>query len=616
MGHLLKKTGDSIVAKDDGGSPETGSDGLPEKGDGGDNSNGAVSQNLNLKDLTIKEIYERIDLNKKTIRKIIKRYRKRYTRYRYSPAVFAMVGFFLISFTFVWNLLILPGMMVIPNGMEMQIELEGKARIINETDGSFSDDNITATLSTVFGESRGDNVDVTQTLSLLDLDTGEDLINKYEGLMESTRDLTVDRRTGVIVEGGSGQMLLPMGNIEKTDYNFFNIDTNSTGLIRYTGEDERSGLDTLAFEMSLEGQYLGQYKASGPVPATDIFVNGNTKYWFEHRTGIPADAEREMELYIDLPNLKKIPDDLVQQRILLGNATLVDMNDTTKTTYIAMMVMMNMSTIRQWGKNGETLVVWENMTGYDADTGEKLPEVYQLPIYERLLSVNQVTAKHVNEPKLKGTEKYHLREGQWMFPFGKIDPNITRYKWFNQITNTTMDCVLQGREDHLGADCYRYRIEGANYRMKPQDSKLENMIMIFDGFLDYWADAETGLIHDTHINFTFSVLSVNKPDDFANKTRLASADISMSSQSIAESLSNLTQARGFFPHSGKRLIVFKAEMSLSEASSKELSDTAGSFSTLLLFGEFVIPYTCAAGGTILLLVGGYRKRKRDIFYLE
>jgi len=526
------------------------------------------------------------------------------------------VGVLLISFTFVWNLLILPGMMVIPDGMEMEIELEGKARIINETDGSFSTDNITATLSTVFGESRGDDIDVTQSLSLINVDTGEDLIKKYEGLMESTRDLTVDRRTGEIVEGGSGQMLLPMGNIEKTDYKFFNIDTNSTGLIRYIEEDERSGLDTLAFEMSLEDQYLGQYKASGPVPATDIFVNGNTKYWFEHRTGIPADAEREMELYIDLPNLKKIPDDLVQQRILLGNATLVDMNDTTQTKYIRMMVMMNMTTIRQWGPNGEILVVWENMTGYDADTGEELPEVYQLPVYERLLSVNQLTAKHVNEPKLKGTEKYHEREGQWMFPFGKIDTGIKSYRWFNQVTNTTMDCVLQGREEHMGADCYRYRIEDTNYRMKPQDSKLENMIMIFDGFMDYWADAETGLIHDTHINFTFSVLSVNKPDDFANKTRLASADISMSSQTIAESLANLTQARGFFPHSAKRLIVFKAEMKLTEASRKELADTAGSFSTQLLFGETIIPYTCVAGGTICLFVGGYRKRKRDIFYLE
>ncbi len=616
MGHLFKKTGDIIVPKDHGGSPEALWNDEPEKGDDGDHSIGIGSQNIKLKDLSIKELYDRIDLNKKTIRKIIKRYRKRYTRYRYRPVVFAVLGLFLISFSFVWNLLILPSMMVIPDGMEMEIELEGKARIINETDGSFSTDNITATLSTAFGESRGNNIDVTQTLSLINMDTGEDLIKKYEGLMESTRDLTVDRRTGEIVGGGSGQMLLPMGNIEKTDYKFFNIDTNSTGIIRYTGEDERNGLDTLAFEMSLEGQYLGQYKASGPVPATDIFVNGNTKYWFEHRTGIPADAEREMELYIDLPNLKKIPDDLVQQRILLGNATLVDMNDTTQTKYIRMMVLMNMSTIRQWGKNGEILVVWENMTGYDADTGEKLPEVYQLPIYERLLSVNQLTAKHINEPKLKSTEKYHEREGQWMFPFGKIDPNITSYKWFNQITNTTMDCVLKGRESHEGADCYRYRIEGENYQMKPQDSKLENMIMIFDGFLDYWADAETGLIHDTHINFTFSVLSVNKPDDFANKTRLASADISMSSESIAESLSNLTQARGFFPYSGKRLIVFKAQMSLSEASSKELSDTAGSFSTQLLFGETIVPYSCAAVGTAFLLVGGYWKRKRDIFYLE
>ena len=589
---------------------------MPEKGDVDGHTIRIGSHNFNLKDLAIRDIYERIDLNKTTIRKIIKSYRKRYTRYRYSPAVFAIAGFCLISFTFVWNLLILPGMMVIPDGMEMEIELEGKARMINETDGSFSDNNISATLSTVFGKSRGDNVGVTQTLSFINVDTGEDLIAKYEGLMESTRDLTVDRRTGEIVEGGSGQMMLPMGNLEKIDYDFFNIDTNSTGIIRYTGEDERSGLDTLAFEMSLDGQYLGQYKASGPVPATDIFVNGNTKYWFEHRTGIPADAEREMDLYIDLPNLKKIPDDLVQQRILLGNATLVDMNDTTKTKYIGMMVMMNMTTIRQWGRDGEILVVWENMTGYDADTGEELPEVYQLPVYERLLSVNQLTAKHVNEPKLKGTEKYHVREGQWMFPFGKLDTNVTSYRWFNQITNTTMDCVLQERELHRGADCYRYRIEATNYRMQPQDSKLENMIMIFDGFLDYWADAETGLIHDTHINFTFSVLSVNKPDDFANKTRLASADISMSDKSLGESLSNLTQARGFFPHSGKRLVVFKARMKLSEKSRKELADTAGSFSMQLLFGEMIIPYTCAAGGTVLLFVGGYRKRKRDIFYLE
>jgi len=203
-----------------------------------------------------------------------------------------------------------------------------------------------------------------------------------------------------------------------------------------------------------------------------------------------------------------------------------------------------------------------------------------------------------------------------MFPFGKIDPNVTSYKWFNQVTNTTMDCVLQEREEHKGADCYRYRIEAVNYPMKPQDSKLENMIMIFDGFMDYWADAETGLIHDTHINFTFSVLSVNNPDDFANKTRLASADISMSSGTIEESLANLTQARGFFPHSAKRLIVFKAQMRLTEASRKELADTAGSLSTQMLFGGTIIPYSCAAIGTVLLFVGGYRKRKRDIFYLE
>ena len=509
--------------------------------------------------------------------------------------------------------MLLPDMMVIPDGMEMKIELVGEARIINESNGEFSDNNIKAILSTEFGKSRGDNIEVIQTLQLLNTDTGEDLIAKYEGLIENSRQFTVNKRTGEIIEGGTGQMLLPIGNLEKKDYGFFNIDTNSTNLLDYIGAMERSGLDTYTYHMSLEDEFLGKYTAAGPVPTTDIFFKGNTTYWFERRTGIPVDVERDMDLYIDIPNVLKIPDGFVQQRVLIGNATLVDLEDTTKTTDIDMKVLFNMTWDLQLG---DTLVLWENMTGYNADTGEKLPEVYQLPVYERLISIDQYNASHVNDTRLDTLEKYDRRAGQWMFPFGRMNESRTIYRWFNQVTNKTMDCVLQGRESHLGADTFRYRMEASDYAMKPKDSKLENMIMIFDGYMDYWVDVETGIIHDTHINFTYSVLSVNNPDDFRNKTRLASVDISMSPESLNESMVNLTQARGFFPHSEKRLVVFSGHMELSEKSKRELGDMADSLSTQILIGETILPYSCAAIGVVLLFIGGYQKRKRDIFYLE
>ena len=554
-----------------------------------------------------------MDINKKLIKKIIKRYRRRYTKHRYSPLIFAILGSLFLIFAFVWRMSILPDMMVIPDGMEMKIELYGEARIINETNGEFSDNNIKAILATEFGKSRGDNIEVTQTLQFVNTDTGEDLLAKYEGLMESSRTFTVNRRTGTIVEGGWGQMLLPIGNLERKDYSFFNIDTNSTNLLEYVGTGEISGLDTYSYRMTLENEFLGQYNASGPVPPTDIHFNGNTTYWFEKRTGIPVAVERDMDLHIKVPNVLKIPDGLVQQRVLIGNATLVDMTDTTQTKDINMMVLFNMTWDLQLGN---TLVLWENMTGYDADTGEKLPEVYQLPVYERLISINQNDASHVNEPRMSTAEKYHRRTGQWMFPFGEMNESRTSYSWFNQVTNSTMDCVFQEREYHKGADTFRYRIEAYNYTMKPQDSKLENMIMIFDGYLDYWADVETGIIHDTRIDFTFSVLSVNDPDDFRNKTRLASVDVSMSPESLNESMTNLTQARGFFPHSDKILVVFSGRMELSERSKRELVDMADSLSTQILIGETILPYTCAVLGAVLLFIAGYQKRKRDIFYLK
>jgi len=561
------------------------------------------------KRITLKDF----DLNKENIRRLVKKYRKRYKKYRFTPLIFALTGSLLIIFALVWNIWLFPDLVVIPDGMEMDIELIGTARIINESNGEFSEIKVKATLTSSFGKSRGEKIDVTQTLQLVNSETGEDLISKYEGLIESSRSFTVNKKTGTIVRGGSGQMLLPMGNIEKTDYSFFNLDTNSTGTIEYSHEAERSGLDTLRFDMKLEDEFLGEYRASGPVPATDIFFNGNTTYWFEKRIGLPVDAEREMNLYIDLPDLYKIPDGLVQQRIILGNATLVDTEDTTKTRDIRMMVMFNITTVLQLDN---TLVLWENITAYDAETGEKLPEIYQVPNYERLISLDQYSFQHVYDKRLEGSDKYQKREGYWLFPFGRLNENRTLYRWFNQVTNSTMDCVFQGKEFHKGTDTYRFRCGATNFKMKPQDSKMENMIMIFDGFIDYWADVETGIVHDTRINFTFSVLSVNDPDDFENKIRLSSVDCSMSQESLDESMINLTQARGFFPYSNKRLVVFSANMELSPESREELSELAESMSTQYFLGDIILPYSCAAIGVAVLFFGGYLKRKRDIFYLE
>ena len=554
-----------------------------------------------------------VELNRDNVQKLVRRYRKRYTRYRYSPLILAITGTLLLVFSFIWNIWILPSMVVIPEGMDMTIEHEGRATIVNESNGEYFDTDVKAVLTSSFGRARGDTIDVTQTLEMFDRNTGEDLIAKYEGLLESEREFLVNRRTGAIESGGDGQMLLPIGNVKRTDYSFFNIDTNSSGILSFSGESERAGLDTLRFDMSLNREFMGEYQAGGPVPPTDIYFDGETTYWFEERTGIPVDAEREMELNVELPDLLKIPDGLAQKRVLVGNATLVDIEDTTKTRDINMLVLFNISTVLQLGN---TLVMWENATGFDADTGKILPEIYQIPNYERLISIDQKSAKHVYDKRLVGNDKYHDREGYWLFPFGRMDADRDTYPWFNQVTNTTMDCVYMGKEEHKGVETLWYRSGAENYKMKPQDSKMENMIMIFDGFMDYWADEETGIVHDIRLNFTYSILSVNDPDDFANKTRLASVDCVMSEGTLKESLANLTQARGFFPHSGKRLTVFVADLEISEGSGEELAELAGDMSTQLFMGEIIVPYTCAALGIASLFAGGFLKRKRDIFYLE
>ncbi len=562
------------------------------------------SRTINLKE---------IEFNRANLKKLFKVTKERHTKARYLPLILITFAILLLAFSFIWSVVIFPKMAVIPDNMEMTISLVGKANVINESNGARESINISASISTKFGKSQGNEIPVNQTVSLMDEDNNVDLISKYEGIIEESKEMNVDRRTGEILSGGGGQLLLPMNSIDEDEYPFFNLDTSSIGLISYEGKKEIKGLDTLEYRMKMNNEYLGEYEAMGPVPPIIINFTGNTNYWFEKRTGIPVDVDRQMTLHSDLPDLLKVPDGLVQNRLLIGKALLVDMVDTTKKVNVDMEVPYNITTTLQLGS---TLVMWENMTGYDSNTGEKLPEVYQLPVYKRKISINQNTAEHVYEPRLKGTNLYDRREGNWMFPFGDMSKKPKKFDWFNQVTNTTMDCIFQGQEEHRGMNTYKFMIAAENYNMKPLDSKVENMVMIYDGYQEYWADAETGIIYDIHLNFSLSILSVNDPYDYENKTLIASVDVIMDSNSIEESRNFINQARGFFPYSEKRLMVFTGTLELSSASQKELVDNAEEMSFLILLGSTIVPYSTMGFGIVSLFTGGFLKRKRDLLWVD
>jgi hypothetical protein len=425
---------------------------------------------------------------------------------------------------------------MIPADLKLTTYLEGKLGLLNISTFDVDWTEILVKLDMrTNGTAEGGNVIIISNLATVYYrESGALMPSEYQLPAEV---FGVDRKTFEYVNGYSprnldGMWTFPYGRLQKKTYPFYDFNINSVVATEYIGSQHYYGIDVYVYRAKITNasiplEYVdhiikmqtagktyqeAEYVSSVTDLEVAFFYSGEYIYYVEPVTALPIDVITDIEYYVQLPDVSRLPPSFKIMTVMEGtlkivNTSYAEPEEVIGTGSLAQSVVgsgkdfylveydiysVGKGVIIGMTANDQVALIEVNSTTYDKATGEPLPPELQQPIL--LYGVDRDTFE--NNPNYGDKP----RTGLFLFKMG-VPMKKQNYTLWHEEVESPLDVYFIREAYWGGINTYVYETMVQNYPVNATTYGIElppGSELLLDGTFRYWVEPNTSAIIDTY----------------------------------------------------------------------------------------------------------------------